>query len=97
MPRLPPPPLVGPLKTRVRAMRFAIWAASLDHVPSNAEVAEFLGIHLNQAQRWRADWIDAQRPAVWRPEWLEAHKQTLALPKSVRGPLSDDQILALAP
>lgn len=62
MPRLPPPPLVGPLKTRVRAMRFAIWAASLDHVPSNAEVAEHLGIHLQQARRWRADWLEARGP-----------------------------------
>lgn len=47
----------------LRAMRFALWAIAQDQRSlTPTRIARLLGISLDAARRWRADWFTAASP-----------------------------------
>jgi hypothetical protein len=47
----------------LRAMRFALWAIAQDQRSlTPVRIARLLGISLDAARRWRADWFTAASP-----------------------------------
>lgn len=52
-----------PRYDHLRAMRFALWAIAQDQRSlTPVRIARLLGISLDAARRWRADWFTAASP-----------------------------------